>query len=50
MEQKMARYDEAEPLYLRSIAIIEKALGAGHPDVARACGNLGALYQVHAAS
>ncbi|MFP6869130.1 MAG: tetratricopeptide repeat protein [Nitrospinota bacterium] len=39
------RYKEAEPLYLRSLAIREKALGPGHPDVAQSLGNLAARYK-----
>jgi tetratricopeptide (TPR) repeat protein len=35
---------DAEPLYKRSLAIREKALGPDHPDVAFALINLGALY------
>ena len=30
-----ARYDEAEPLYQRSLAIRQKLLGPNHPDVAK---------------
>ncbi len=37
-------YAEAEPLYLRSLAIWEKALGPDHPDVATSLNNLAALY------
>ena len=29
-----SRYAEAEPLYKRSLSILEKALGPDHPDVA----------------
>ena len=47
-EQKMARYDEAEPLYLRCLAITEKAYGAEHKGVAASCNNLATLYQVRA--
>ncbi len=32
--QAQGRYAEAEPLYRRSLAIVEKALGPDHPDVA----------------
>ena len=39
-----ALYTEAEPLYLRSLAIREKALGPDHPDVAKSLNNLAALY------
>ena len=38
------RYEEAEPLYNRSLAISKKALGPDHPDVGRALNNLGLLY------
>ena len=38
------RYDEAEPLYKRALAIREKALGTDHPDVARSLNDLGSLY------
>ena len=37
------KYDEAEPLYKRALAIHEKALGAEHPQVALALNNLGML-------
>ena len=39
------RYAEAEPLYKRSLAIDEKALGPEHPDVGTALNNLAGLYQ-----
>ncbi|MEE8511990.1 MAG: tetratricopeptide repeat protein [Acidiferrobacterales bacterium] len=38
------RYGEAEPLYKRSLAIREKALGPDHPDVATSLNNLARLY------
>jgi CHAT domain-containing protein len=38
------RYVEAEPLYLRVIAIDEKALGPEHPYVATSLNNLALLY------
>jgi CHAT domain-containing protein/Tfp pilus assembly protein PilF len=41
-EGDMAR---AEPLYLRSLAMREKALGPDHPRVATALGNLADLYE-----
>ena len=31
--ESQGRYAEAEPLYKRSLAIVEKALGPDHPDV-----------------
>ena len=42
---KMGRYDEAEPLYRRALAIGEKALGHNHPDVATWLNNLANLLQ-----
>ena len=38
--QRQGRYAEAEPLYKRSLAIREKALGPDHPDVGTALNNL----------
>jgi tetratricopeptide (TPR) repeat protein len=38
------RFAEAEPLFERSLAICEKALGADHPHVATALNNLANLY------
>jgi CHAT domain-containing protein len=38
------KYVEAEPLYLRSLAIREKIRGPDHPDVAESLNNLGLLY------
>ena len=43
MEQ--GKYVEAEPLYQRSLAIWEKALGPQHPDVATSNNNLAELYR-----
>ena len=39
-----SRYTDAEPLYQRSLAIRENALGADHPSVAQSLSNLAALY------
>jgi len=39
------RYTEAEPLYKRSLAIREKALGLDHPAVAQSLNNLSLLYR-----
>ena len=39
------RYADAEPLYKRSLAIREKALGPDHPDVATSLNNLAELYR-----
>ena len=36
---------EAEPLYKRALAIMEKALGPEHPDVGAALNNLAELYR-----
>ncbi|OIP63615.1 MAG: hypothetical protein AUK30_08190 [Nitrospirae bacterium CG2_30_70_394] len=38
-------YAQAEPLYRRSLAISERALGPDHPDVATSLENLAALYR-----
>ena len=38
-------YEEAEPLYQRSLAISEKALGPDHPEVAATLNNLAGLYR-----
>jgi len=38
-------YAGARPLYERSLAIREKALGADHPDTAASLNNLGLLLQ-----
>jgi tetratricopeptide (TPR) repeat protein len=40
-----SRYAEAEPLYQRSLAIQEKALGRDHPDVANSLYGLAVLYR-----
>jgi hypothetical protein len=41
----LRRYADAEPLYKRSLAINERALGPDHPDVALSLNNLAQLYQ-----
>ena len=38
------RYADAEPLYQRSLAIWDKALGRDHPNVAQSLNNLALLY------
>ena len=38
------KVDQAEPLFRRSLAIHEKALGPDHPDTAAALNNLAVLY------
>jgi len=40
----LGRYDEAEPLYVRSLGIREKVLGAENPEVATSLNNLAALH------
>ena len=42
--QDRARYFEAEPLYQRALAILERQLGSQHPDVAFSINRLGILY------
>ena len=44
--QAQGRYTEAEPLYRRSLAIREKALGLDHPDVGEPASFLN-LEQAH---
>ena len=39
------KYDDAKPLYERSLAIREKALGAEHPDVAHSLNKLAGLLK-----
>ena len=39
------KYAEAEPLFRRSLAIWEMALGPEHPDVAQSLNNLAELYR-----
>jgi tetratricopeptide (TPR) repeat protein len=41
-----AEYSKAEPLYQRSVAIREKALGKDHPEVAVLLNNLALLYRI----
>ena len=36
-------YEDAKPLYERSLALLEKALGPDHPDVAASLNNLAGL-------
>ena len=38
-------YAEAEPLYRRTLTIIEKTLGSGHPNVAMSLENYAALLR-----
>jgi tetratricopeptide (TPR) repeat protein len=39
-------YAKAEPLYKRSLAIQEKALGPAHADVGIVLNNIGSLYLI----
>jgi tetratricopeptide (TPR) repeat protein len=41
----MGKYDQAEPLYQRDLAMTEKALGNDHPSVATTLNNLARLYE-----
>ncbi len=43
--QAQGKYAEAEPLYQRSLAIIEKALGPQHPNVATSLENYAVLLR-----
>ena len=43
--QATGRYEEAEPLYRRAVAILEQALGPEHRDVAYYLDRLAGLYQ-----
>ena len=42
--EAQGHYAEAEPLYQRSLVILEKALGPEHPHVAASLNNLAELY------
>ena len=41
---EQGKYAQAEPLYKRSVAIVEKVLGPEHPDVAQGLNNLAVFY------
>ena len=43
--QNMGQYAKAEPLYQRSLKIMESKLGPDHPDVATNLNNLAILYE-----
>ncbi len=45
MYREQGKYAEAEPLYQRALAIVEKALGPEHPTVATALENYAALLR-----
>jgi|APMI01.1.fsa_nt_gi tetratricopeptide (TPR) repeat protein len=42
------KYEKAEPLYQKSLEILEKTLGKDHPDIATNINNLALLYQAQA--
>ncbi|MFC1813497.1 tetratricopeptide repeat protein [Thermodesulfobacteriota bacterium] len=42
--QAIGKYAEAEPLYKRSLAILEKAFGPDHPQVAIFLRNMAKCY------
>ena len=48
LHQAQGRYAEAEPLYKRGLAVLEKTLGSEHPDIATSLSNLALLYQAQA--
>lgn len=43
--QRQAKYEQAEPLFLRALQIREKRFGPTHPNVARSLARLAQLYQ-----
>jgi tetratricopeptide (TPR) repeat protein len=43
--QAQGKYAVAEPLYGRSLKIVEKALGPEHTQVATTCENMAGLYR-----
>ena len=45
LRRAQGKYAQAEPLYQRSLAILEKALGPEHPDVATSLNNVASIYQ-----
>jgi tetratricopeptide (TPR) repeat protein len=44
---RQGRYAKAEALYKRALAILERALGPGHPDVATSLNNLAEPYRTN---
>src|SRR2546426_1030566 len=45
-EQRVqGQYTEAEPLYLRALALAELVWGSDHTEVAAVCNNLAVLYK-----
>ncbi|CAN0593107.1 unnamed protein product, partial [Laminaria digitata] len=47
LPDRQGNYAEAGPLYERSLAVREKALGPEHPSVAESLNNLALLLQTH---
>jgi tetratricopeptide (TPR) repeat protein len=45
--QAQGKYVEAEPLYLKTLDIVQTVQGAEHPDVAAVLNNLGVLHRMH---
>jgi len=45
LHKDLGQYAAAEPLYLRAVAVKEKALGEDHPDVAEVLNGLAGLYR-----
>ena len=43
--RKQGKYEQAEPLYQRALAINEQQLGSDHPDTAQSLNNLALLYR-----
>ena len=43
--QRQQRYGDAEPLFKRALALREKSLTPGHPDIAQSLNNLATLYE-----
>jgi Flp pilus assembly protein TadD len=44
--ESQGKYAQAEPLYVRALAIYEQQLGAEHPGTATSLNNLATLYRV----
>ena len=44
--EAQGQFAQAEPLYTRSLAIREKALGPEHPSVARSLEDMAVVYRV----
>ena len=43
--QRQERFADAEPLFKRALAIRERSLGSGHPDLGQSLNNLATLYE-----